>query len=168
MYGKKGIILEPFRTKKLYEFEGTEMREVAVDESLWSLDDMARSQNSNLLFVLCERKLGSQSKKYIKILNLEKPEEQLCRDVPQGSQYEAKAIKVCPKDKIVGISHVNGELEIWRIDTFLNVQKPRPDKIFKNLCNSDFVLIQQGSQLYILSLLNIRQTKSDTNLKLSD
>lgn len=47
-----------------------------------------------------------------------------------------------PKGRLLGISHRSGELELWRIEILLNlgIKRPRAEKIFKNLCNSDFII----------------------------
>lgn len=160
LYHDKGLIMEPFKAIRMYQFQGTQMSEVDLDIGLWSLDDMEKSIKNNLLLVICEKKFGNQRMKYIKLINLSTLEGQLRDDVPLGSQSEPKMIKVCPKEQIVAISHITGELEIWRIDTLLNVRRPRADKIFKNLCNSDFVMFYQKSQQIILSLLNARHNNS--------
>ena len=68
---KKGLILEPFKSKRIYEFPGKEMTEIDIDydidHQLWTLDDFEKSESNNLLMILCEKKVENKLIKFIKL-----------------------------------------------------------------------------------------------------
>lgn len=67
----KGIILEPFRTKKMYSFSGNRIKEIPVSDELVQLDAMEKCLNYNALMILCEKRHGLKLVKYIRFLDLD-------------------------------------------------------------------------------------------------
>ena len=63
--------MEPFRKRKMYYFEGKEMHEIPVDDSLVQLDGIEKSIKHNKLLILCEKRQGLELYKFIRILDLD-------------------------------------------------------------------------------------------------
>lgn len=164
MIKDKGLVLEPFRTRKLYNFEGTEMEEIELDNKLVQIDAMEKSEKYNILLLLCEKRNGLQLIKYIRILDLDTLI-QVTEDIRLEGQTQPKAIHLCPMEKYLAISHSSGMLEIWLMETMIKREKPMAYRIFDNHANSDFTIYYHDYQPRIITLLSIKSDDFDVSKK---
>lgn len=92
-----------------------------MDESerMVQLDGMEKSEKHNVLMIMCEKRVNAKLWKYIRLLDLEQltsdnPVQVKVRDdVIMYGQTQSKVIRICPKEKIMAISHSSGKIELW-------------------------------------------------------
>ena len=117
-----------------------------------------------MLILLCEKRIGLQLIKFIQILDLT-TYEKMREDIRLDSQSLPQAIRVCTKDKYLGISHQSGYLEIWLIDTILKRDKPTAYRVFENIASSDFIIYYHDNLPRITTLLSVKSEDFESSKK---
>lgn len=169
LHNDKAIVLEPWRTKKIYIVDGESMMEVddheiGADESegYVQLDGIEKSDKWNVLMVMCEKRVNQKLMKYIRLLDLEAltgddpVQKKLRDDVMMNGQSQPKVIRCCPKERMMAISHSSGKVELWMMETLINRMSPKPYRLYKNHGDSDFVFYYAGSFPRLVSLKSKR------------
>lgn len=171
LHNNKAIILEPWRTKKIYVVDENQMVEVPEEmtghshDNYVQLDGMEKSEKHNVLMVMCELRIQTKLLKFIRLLDLEKlteevpVQERVRDDVLMNGQTQAKTIRICPNEKLMAISHGDGKIELWQMKTLITRENAKPYRIYKNHGDSDFVFYYSGS---FARLVSLKSKKGDT------
>lgn len=61
----KGILMEPFRKKKLYEFKDQEIKKIPINDDIVALDAMVVSEDHNMLLVIVDKRSRDDLVKYL-------------------------------------------------------------------------------------------------------
>lgn len=119
---------------------------------------MEKSEKHNVLMVMCEKRVDTKLLKYIRLLDLTKltqknpVQEKVRDDVLMGGQTQPRVIRICPKERLLAISHSSKKIELWQMDTLLHREAAMPYRVYKGLGDSDFVFYYAGSFARLVSL----------------
>lgn len=88
----------------------------------------------------------------IRLLNLRKGT-QILSDVVLADQSTVKFARICPQEKWLGISHGNGNIEVWYLPFLAQREEPKAYRVLKDVGNSDFYFLYSTEAPTIISLL---------------